>query len=61
LERSVIAVVNPERGQVHIAFADGYVAWERVTWDYWGVLEGFSNGDDSTTTAAMVIEALTAR
>jgi hypothetical protein len=35
---------DPERGQVHVAFADGYVCWERVTWDFWGTIEGFGNG-----------------
>jgi|ERR1700678_1481402 hypothetical protein len=34
----------PERGQVHVAFADGYMCWERVTWDFWGTIEGFENG-----------------
>jgi hypothetical protein len=32
---------DPERGQVHISYADGYVSWERVTWDYCGVRQGF--------------------
>src|SRR5580700_10571506 len=34
----------PERGQVHVAFADGYVCWERVAWDFWGTIEGFGSG-----------------
>jgi hypothetical protein len=29
---------DPERGQVHVAFADGYVCWERFTWDFWGTM-----------------------
>ena len=49
----------PERGQVHIAYDDCYVSWERVTWDYWGVLEGFEQGDDKKTTFAKIIDALT--
>jgi hypothetical protein len=51
---------DPDRGQVHIAYADGYVSWERVTWDYWGVLEGFEEAGDATTTVAKIIDTLTA-
>lgn len=38
---------DPERGRVHVAFADGYVCWERVEWSYWGTIEGF--GDRHST------------
>jgi hypothetical protein len=62
---------DPERGQVHVAFADGYVCWEKVTWDYWGTIEGFAEApstkrypwDEGTgetvVTRAMVVGALT--
>jgi DNA-binding XRE family transcriptional regulator len=43
---SGLVVTNPRRldqGQVHIAYADGAVCWERVTWEHWGRLEGFGN------------------
>jgi hypothetical protein len=58
-----LVIVNPkypERGQVHIAYDDCYVSWERVIWDYWGVLEGFERDDDKKTTFAKIIGALTA-
>jgi hypothetical protein len=58
-----LVIVNPkypERGQVHIAYDDCYVSWERVIWDYWGVLEGFDRDDDEKTTFAKIIGALTA-
>jgi hypothetical protein len=59
-----LVIVNPsdpDRGQVHVAYADCNVSWERVTWDYWGVLEGFENDDDTKTTATRIIDTLTAR
>jgi hypothetical protein len=31
---------DPEAGMVHVAYADGYVCWERVAWEYLGHLEG---------------------
>jgi hypothetical protein len=34
---------DPEKGQVHVAFADGYVYWERVVWEYWGTVEGLED------------------
>lgn len=33
--------LDPERGKVHVAHADGYVSLERVTWQHWGHLEGY--------------------
>lgn len=37
---------DPDAGQIHIAYADWHVSWERTAWDYWGHLEGF-DGDTS--------------
>jgi hypothetical protein len=45
-----LAITNPhdpERGQVHVAF-DGYVCWEKVTWDFWGMIEGFAECPSTT-------------
>jgi hypothetical protein len=38
---------DPERGQVHVAFADDYVCWERVVWDFCGTIEGFGSGSST--------------
>lgn len=60
-----------ERGQVHMAFADGYVCLERTVWEYWGTIAGFESGlstkryprDDGTGEAVVsgerVVDALT--
>jgi hypothetical protein len=51
----------PEQGRVHVAYADGYVCRERVTWEYWGLLEGFENsaGDaEPVVGAAKILVAL---
>ena len=55
----IVNPADPERGQVHVSYDDCYVSWERVTWDYWGVLEGFESDDDKKTTVARIIETLT--
>jgi hypothetical protein len=34
---------DPERGQVHVAFTDGYVSWERVAWEFWGTIEAMED------------------
>jgi hypothetical protein len=47
---------RPEHGRVHVAYADGYVCRERVTWEYWGLLEGSEN---STGEAEPVVGAAT--
>jgi hypothetical protein len=57
----IINPTDPERGQVHISYTDGYVSWERVAWDYWGVLQGFEEAGDAITTVGKIIETLTAR
>ena len=38
---------DPEAGAVHVAYADGYVCWERVAWEYWGHLEGCEPDHDA--------------
>lgn len=50
---------DPEKGQVHIAYADGHVSWERVIWDFWGALEGLGDGTETAVSAARIIHALT--
>jgi hypothetical protein len=50
---------DPERGQVHVAYADGQVSWERVAWDFWGALEGLARSTDTTVSATRIIHALT--
>jgi hypothetical protein len=50
---------DPERGQVHIAYQDGFVSWERVTWDHWGQLETLAGDTDTQASAARIINALT--
>jgi hypothetical protein len=52
---------RPEQGRVHVAYADGYVCRERVTWEYWGLLEGFENSADDpepVVGAATILGAL---
>jgi hypothetical protein len=59
-----LVITNPrrtEQGQVHVAYADGYVCWERVTWEYWGLLEGFGCRADEAEPvvgAAKILSAL---
>jgi hypothetical protein len=46
---SGLVLTNPRRpdlGRVHVAYADGSVCWERVTWEYWGRLEGLCRSAD---------------
>lgn len=41
-----LVIMNPldlDRGHVHVAFADGYVCWERSVWEYWGMIEGLKD------------------
>lgn len=50
---------DPEKGQVHVAYADAYVSWERMTWDYWGTLEGFADEPfDVPVTRRKIMETL---
>jgi len=44
-----LVIFNPrdrDSGQVHIAYADGYVSWSRMTWNYWGNLQGYEDETD---------------
>jgi hypothetical protein len=52
---------RPEPGHVHVGYADFYVCWGRVTWEYCGRLEGFEPGVDEAEPmvgAAMILTAL---
>jgi hypothetical protein len=51
---------DPEKGQVHIAYQDGFVSWERVTWDHWGQLETLADGTEAQVGATKIIDTLTA-
>jgi DNA-binding XRE family transcriptional regulator len=61
---SGLVLTNPRRpgqGQVHVAYADGSVCWERVAWEYWGRLEGFcrcAGEAEPTVGAARILGAL---
>jgi hypothetical protein len=61
---SGLVLTNPRRlelGRVHIGYADGSVCWERVTWEYWGRLEGLGNSAGETEPvvgAARILGAL---
>jgi hypothetical protein len=50
---------DPEKGQVHVAYQDGLVSWERVTWVYWGQLEVFDGASGTEVSAVKIINALT--
>ncbi|HEY2441493.1 MAG TPA: hypothetical protein VGI31_00010 [Streptosporangiaceae bacterium] len=53
--------LNPERGQIHVAYEDGYVCWERTAWSYWGHLQGYQDRHTDTAppvTAAKIAETL---
>ncbi len=58
-ELVIINPRDPEKGQVHVAYQDGFVSWERVTWDYWGQLETFAGAVGAEVSAAKIINALT--
>ena len=53
---------NPDAGRLHIAYADGSVAWERPLWTYWGYLAGYEDPEDPArppVDARQIITALT--
>ncbi|HEY1919979.1 MAG TPA: hypothetical protein VGH27_30775 [Streptosporangiaceae bacterium] len=54
---------DPDAGQVHIAYADWHVSWERTVWHHWGHLEGFDDVDDreARVSAEKIISALAPR
>jgi hypothetical protein len=37
---------DPEKGMIHVAYADGYVSLERPEWNYLGYLPGYGDTDD---------------
>lgn len=49
---------NPDRGQIHIDYTDGYVSWERVCWTYWGTLEGFEDVGEGMISVQKILDAL---
>jgi DNA-binding XRE family transcriptional regulator len=61
---SGLVVTNPRRleeGQIHVAYADGSVCWQRVSWEYLGRLEGFghsADGREPLVDAARILGAL---
>jgi hypothetical protein len=38
----------PEKGEVRIEYASGYVSWRRVLWEQWGPLQGFHDEENPT-------------
>jgi hypothetical protein len=53
-ELAITDPADPEAGTIHVAYADGYVCWERVTWKYWGHLEGCEPDHDAPDTSVHV-------
>jgi hypothetical protein len=49
---------DPDKGQVHVDY-DGYVSWERVSWTYWGTLEGFADVGEGMVSWDKILEVLT--
>jgi hypothetical protein len=54
---------NPEKGRIHITYANGDVTHKRTTWDYLGPLHGYEPNDDPDhepgITPAQIIATLT--
>ena len=50
---------DPDKGQVHVAYEDGFVSWERVVWDHWGQLESYAGANDQKVSVAEIIKILT--
>jgi hypothetical protein len=49
---------DPDKGQIHVEYAGGYVSWERVTWSYWGTLEGFEDVGEDIISGDKILEVL---
>jgi hypothetical protein len=49
---------DPEKGQVHIDFTDGFVAWEHVTWNYWGTLAGLPETGERVISGDLILDTL---
>ena len=39
---------DPERGRIYVEYANGYVTWERMVYEYWGPLQGYTDEDNPT-------------
>jgi hypothetical protein len=52
---------DPDKGQIHVDYADAYVSWERVAWTYWGTLEGFADVGEGVISGDKILEVLTPR
>jgi hypothetical protein len=49
---------DPEKGQVHVDFTDGYVSWEHVTWTYWGTLQGLRDTGEGLVSGQTILDTL---
>jgi hypothetical protein len=34
---------EPEKGRIHVEYANGYVSCERTVWEHWGPLQGYAD------------------
>jgi hypothetical protein len=58
-----LVITNPrdlEKGQIHVAYSDGYVSWERTVWEYLGNLQGYGN-ETGEAVLGVSIEKILAR
>ena len=52
---------DPERGRIYVEYANGYVTWERMVYEYWGPLQGYTGADNPTgvgISTSRILEAL---
>ena len=49
---------DPDKGQVHVDFTDGYVSWEHVTWNYWGTLAGLAETGERVVSGDLILNTL---
>lgn len=49
---------DPEKGQVHVDLTDGYVSWEHVTWNYWGLLAGLPATGERVISGDLILNTL---
>jgi hypothetical protein len=50
--KSEFVITNPDapdKGEIRIGYASGYVSWRRVLWEHWGPLQGFLDEEKPTT------------
>jgi hypothetical protein len=53
---------DPEQGRIRIEYSNGYVTYERVVWEHWGVLQEYESedkDDERYVTADRIIATLT--